>query len=698
MGGDKGKTMETEVRAYKKIMALIVIYCCFFIILLLCYKNALHGPFFFDSVSDIKENQALHINSLSELPKIKYSYNTRPAADVTFALNYLAGGLDTMVYRVTNIGIHALNGLLIFLLFIHFLDISSSSRIEDQNKKYFTALAASLVWLLHPLHIQSVTYIVQRETSMSAMFCLIALLCYITGRGYIQKKNNSHRSIIVPTISFSAAALFWIIAVLSKQNAVILPLLVFGYEILFHADKRNYDTKALVFFSIFSLLVIFLFVIYFLGDNPIAKIQGWYEDKPFTLSQRLLSEARVVIYYFSLLIYPNPSRLNLDYDYPVSTGLISPPTTLICITAIAFMAGFILVLKNKKHLVVFACFWYLAGLLVESTILPLALAFEHRTYLPTIFFFLPPVAWISKKIKNMKVQVLLISFICLILATWTHARNQIWKSDLSLWSDTAQKSPNKARPHVEVGNALKKRGDLNGALAEYKRGVELDPDFDRAHYNLANALSAAGRLKEAEFHYLQALRIDPGYAKAHNNLGLLLAKTGRIDEAIAHYLAAVKSAPRHANAYNNLGLAYAKKRDLDKAISYYQKAIKINPYRPEYHNNLAIAFRRKGKPELAKHEFLEAIRLKPGYYKAYNNLGSLYLSSGRIDEAIKYFKSAISINPAYAKAYNNLGIALKRKGDLKGAKTAFKRALKINPNYKSARRNLQRLTKKQIIP
>jgi len=241
---------------------------------------------------------------------------------------------------------------------------------------YKVSLFAALLFICHPIQTQSVTYIVQRMTSMAGMFYLLSFVLYIQGRlspGYPR------------FIYFGGMVLSYLLGVFSKENAAILPFFIALYEFyFFQKGELTPRNKKTVLGLVLSLLILGGIGFFIWGQRYIQVTIEGYQTRTFTMAERVLTQSRIVLYYLTLLIYPYPSRLNLDYDFPISRSILDPPTTLISILIIAGLIGYSIWTAKKRPLLSFFILWYFGNLLIESSIFPLEMVFEHRLYLPSI--------------------------------------------------------------------------------------------------------------------------------------------------------------------------------------------------------------------------------------------------------------------------------------------------------------------------
>jgi tetratricopeptide (TPR) repeat protein len=314
-----------------------------------------------------------------------------------------------------------------------------------------------------------------------------------------------------------------------------------------------------------------------LGQDPVDRLLSAYRYRDFTLSQRVLTQFRVVIFYLGLLLWPRPSNLNLDHDFALSYSLTNPMTTLISLMMIISLICLAILIAKREPLLSFGIFWFFGNLIIESSVIGLELVFEHRNYLPSMFLILAIVALVMRHLKPIWLATIFLCMVGSLFSVWTFERNQVWSDELSLYRDCAEKSPAKARPHNNYGSILLRRNRLPEAINAFKRAISLKPEYADAHYNLANALVKQGNLAEGIYHYSETIRLRPRNVKALNNLAATLVIEERFAEAIDHL----------------------------------KKALLINPADPDLHTNLAIILKRQGDLVDAAHHFSRALEIDP---------------------------------------------------------------------------------------
>ena len=593
------------------------------IVVILIYADTLTAPFIFDDLINILNNPHIRVPALSLENLAWAGFNSpegrRPVANISFALNYYFNGFNLVGYHVVNILIHTACGIFLYLLAKATLQTPAlGSRYE---KFGWIPFLTAFIWMVHPLQTQSVTYIVQRMNSMAAMFYVLSMLFYVKFR--MSQASRAKWSL------FAGCVITAILAFGTKEITATLPLFIILYEWYFFQElsaqwaKRN-------FFVLGGVILLFIIIaLVYLDYNPVAKILRGYRVRDFTPFQRVLTESRVVIFYISLLLWPNPSRLNLDHDFALSYSLLNPAATLIAIATIIGLIVFAFLIARKEPLLSFSIIWFFGNLMIESSIIGLELVFEHRNYLPTMFVVLAIVSLAFRYLKHALPAAIALSLVGALFCVWTFERNKVWADEITLYRDSAAKSPAKARPQN----------------------------------NLGAALSRQDRFEEAIEQYQLALKIKPEYSDAHYNLGYALAKTGKLDEGLSHFREAVRIEPNRVKYLNNLGVALVLKSNYSEAIDHLQTALKINPSDADLHNNLGLAFKKQGEPDAAMQHFSKAVALDPQHVSALINRGVMLMDRGQLEAARKHFVRALEIRPGYMEARLNLEEVQKRKND-----------------------------------
>ena len=633
---------------------------------LLIYSNTFHVPFLWDDRTSIVENPVIKSMENFFLNAKGYEYNPRRFIGyLTFALNYFIGGLDVTGYHVVNLAVHILNALLVYTLI---LLTFRTPQMKDCSLAPFSgllALCASLLFVVHPLQTQAVTYIVQRLTSLTAMWYLLSL-CLYAGWRLAGDRSPSHGRKALPLYVLSLITI--ILAMKTKEIAFTLPVIVVLYDFFFFRERKP-------LWLVPVLLTLLIIPVSMLNlEKPAGMILSDVSQVTRVQAQTsrwvyLMTQFTVIVTYIRLLLLPIDQ--NLDYDYPLAHGFFTLPVLLsfAVLLSLVLLAAYFFVRSGRKdegsrpelRLVSFGIFWFFITLSVESSIIPIVdPIFEHRAYLPSVGFFIAVATGlflVMERVNNRRVVHVtagVVVVIVLVLGGTTYARNRVWQDETRLWEDVVNKSPLKARPHFNLAVAYTKERRTEDAVREYEKAIEIDPDHFKARNNLGLDLARLGRTKEAIQEYVKAIGINPDYPEAHYNLGIAYASQGRREDAIREYEKAIEKNPDYFEAHTNLGVMYATLGRTEDAVREYTRALQINPgYLIAYYNR-GLAFSSLGRYKDAEKDFLAALRINPGFYQAHYDLGLAYRVQGRFDEAVREFQSVLSVNPNHRGARENL--------------------------------------------
>ncbi len=530
--------------------------------------------------TNIRDNPYLRVSSLSLKNLIQAGFqspeSSRPVANISFALNYYIHGFNLVGFHLVNILIHIFGG--IFLYFFAKATLKTPVLRARFQKCGWVPFFTAFIWLVHPLQTQSVAYLVQRMNSLAAMFYILSMLFYVKFR--LKEDNRGKWPLL------AGCALAGLLAVGTKQIAATLPIFIVLYEWYFFQGLRlKWDRRHFLIMGGIFLFLIVIALIY-LGTDPAVRILSAYNHRDFTLIQRVLTQFRVVIFYISLLLWPQPARLNLDHDFALSYSLTDPVTTLISMLAIAALIALAVLTARREPLLSYGIFWFFGNLVIESSVIGLELVFEHRNYLPSMFAILAMVALALRYVKPTWPAVVSLCVVGTLFTVWTFERNRVWTDELALYRDCAEKSPGKARPHNNFGTILLRRGRLPEAIAEFQAALRIKPEYADAHYNLGNAWVRQGNLEKGIYHFSEALHRQPRNVRVLNNLGATLVLQGRLPEAIDCFKKALKINPTDPDVHKNLGITLKNQGDLDGARLHFSKILEIDPENETAHRNL----------------------------------------------------------------------------------------------------------------
>lgn len=622
----------------------------------LIYANTLHAPFVLDDFLVIVDNPGIRMDDFSVIGLLKTGFTglsrTRPLAKMTFAVNYYMDGYRVFGYHLVNIVIHIVNALMVCLISGTLLrkSISPPGKADEQDVA-FTAAVSGLIFLCHPLQVQSVTYIVQRMNSLSVLFYLVAFFFYLKGRHAEEARNR--------WICWTVCFLTWGLSVATKPIAVSFLAVPFLYEHVFVRKGKIAWLRTYWWTLPLAAAVLYILLLLLAGGfDFMHDIAAMYEKmhRNFTISQRLMTQLRVVLFYLTLIALPLPSRLNIDHHITPSTSLLEPITTLASLLVLAVMLLLAFFPTKKRPLTAFGILWYVITIAPSSSFIGDELIFEHRTYLPLlgICMILMDIAIHPLVTARRKLAVAGAAMLILLLCAGTYARNQAWQSDITLWEDAASKNPQGYRSHNNLGNALINRERYDEGTRALEKAVAINPLRNEAYFNLGRAYHGLGLTEKAEAFYYKSLDRLPEFAPAHVNLGYLYEKQGRRDKAVTHYQMAIRIDPRSAEAHNNLGLVYLTVGRTDDAAHHFERALLSNPRYAKALNNMGLVHSSKGQYREALPYFLKAVRENPKYVDAHANLCLAYGMLGNLEEREKQYRIVLLLD-------KNLALKLKQR-------------------------------------
>jgi len=453
------------------------------VLVALVYVPGINGPFVFDDSINIVTNTAVHMTQfdLASLSRAALSDEgtifKRPLATMSFALNHLAGGLEPYGYKLINIGIHLANTVLVYWLAIIILDVFTSRRNTGRTRLHaWIPLISAAIWALHPIQLTSVLYVVQRMTSLSALFVLAGLIVFLIGRRGIDTGRQHSFALMVAGIGGGT-----LLGVLSKENAVLLPLFALLLEITFFRFVTGTPESRRRLFLFYGVIVglPLLAAAAWLMINP-TYITGGYRWRDFTLDERLLTQPRVLWFYVSLFLFPDIRRYSLYYDdIEISTGLLMPVATLVAMAGLAAAVVVALYAYRRAPWLFLGISWFLAGHLIESSAIALELVHIHRNYVPTVGLALASgygLVYLLNSLTQPKLATVLMLSVCMTLAAITASYASIWREEESLAQFMLRYRPLSARAHVMLASARVNSGDDPlSTLMLFQRAVELAP-------------------------------------------------------------------------------------------------------------------------------------------------------------------------------------------------------------------------------
>ena len=468
----------------------IVILPAILLLCSLCYLPGLSGGFAFDDYTTILRNTSV-INAevnLRSLADVAWSGGVagqfrRPIPMLSFAANTIVSGSSPLGFKVTNLLIHLCNGVLLYLLLrVLFRRAFQSSGSEAPlTPATILAFTVTAIWLVHPINLTTVLYVVQRMTSIAALFSLAGMLAYCYGRERQLLGAGGNISIYFIT------PLCLILGVLSKENAVLVPALIALIESCFYRFRASsiQQRKCLVVTYIFCICFLLIGGLIYFSANP-----GWlaerYEYRSFTVTERLMTEARVIWFYVSMIALPRLPEFALYHDdILLSSSLIEPLATSFSIASLLVVLIIAVIAIKREPIITFGVLWFLIGHSLESTVIPLDIVHEHRNYLPSIglfFLMFGVLGRMTEKYSVINKYLPLITILpILLMAGLTTLRASAWSDPVTLANTEAQNHPRSfrsvyasARVQLEYYRMRGEKKDKELAIERLKTASQLD--------------------------------------------------------------------------------------------------------------------------------------------------------------------------------------------------------------------------------
>ncbi|HET7396192.1 MAG TPA: hypothetical protein VFK12_07110 [Gammaproteobacteria bacterium] len=425
----------------------------------LIYLPGLYGPFIFDDYVNIVQNTKLAMPDLSwhALADAAFSINAgplmRPISMISFALNRYFFGVQPFSFKLTNLLIHLANGVLVFLLLRQLLEAYRHLHAPALTRHMLNWLVflVGTLWLVHPLNLTAVLYVVQRETALSALFVLAGVNLYTWVRLRQLNGQGAHWSLFPGTVLFGA------LAVLSKESGALMPCYMLAVEVAvfrFRCVNRRAIWILVGFYLLFLILPLIAAAIWIFGLGHTGVLS--YATRDFTLPERLLTESRVVWLYIFWTLLPRISSLSLYHDdIPLSHDFLHPWTTLPAGLGLLALIALAITVRRRYPLVTLGIAWFFVGQLMESTIFPLQIAFEHRNYLADMGLLLAAMSLIFPLYREAPLLKLRYAFCALLVISFagvTLQRAWNWRNPLTFAESEAYYHPDSPYATYELGH------------------------------------------------------------------------------------------------------------------------------------------------------------------------------------------------------------------------------------------------------
>ena len=537
----------------------------------LVYVNTLKVPFQFDDVKFIEENK--NILEPLDIKAFIHTYFLRGVVRWTYAVNYLIGKFNTINYHIANLSIHIIISILFFIILRHLYS----------SRKWNLPLLATLLFSLHPVQIESVTYLMSRSELLATFFYLLAFYFFINS---IRNNSSNH----VKSIFFLIATLIcFFLGLGSKLTIVSLPIMLIIYLYVVN-DKSNMLSitrkHKWPLLGVLAAFTLFLVRKAFFTRSGLLGIQGMAIEQYGRWGYFITEVKAFYLYYLKLLLFP--INLNINPDYPYSLSLWQAIGFLILTL---FLMIFSVKSLKKLPLLFFSIFWMFITLSPTSSIVPLNdLVAEHRLYLPSLGFFIATsLAIVKPKRLSETVKTVLAVNLVIALSILTVQRNSVWNDETSLWEDAVKKSPLHVRSYLNVGRSYYYDKMLKKAVAAYEKANKIDPFYFESHYNLGTIYHEWGNNDKAVKEFSFALQLNKNLPEAYISLGKIYMEQKKHDKAINIFKAALHLETDCPVCFRNIAIIYYYQlKDYKKAKFYFQQTLRLDPEQSQNHEIQSI--------------------------------------------------------------------------------------------------------------
>ncbi len=503
-------------------------------------------------IRDFAHLKDIFTNDVHRFGNIRSNFY-RPIQTLTYMFDYAFWGLDPTGYHITNAALHIINGILIYILLF-----SIVSGLKDNNPRN-TALFTAVLWIVHPIHTQCVSYISGRADLLAAAFMLLSLYAYINAK-----------NCVLPII-------FFLLALISKETSIITPLFFVAYDFVRPEGRIGNFRRYLPYAVIIAVFVFLRFTIIRFPGAP-------FIDARANFYSRLMTSSHAIMILLGLLVLP--FGLNMTRNIPWEATALDP-RVFGSILGLVLIFAYALWVRSRSRSILFGILWFFIAYLPMANIFPLnANVSEHWMYLPSVgFFFI--VSTLSVKNLSFKRGMAIAVFPILFYAALTIMRNFDWKDEARFYEKTLRTSPKIARVHYNLGVVYGLKGANDKAKEQFTQAIRLQPDYAQAHSNLGLILFREGKVDEAIALYKRADSLDKNLVENHANLGVAYGKKGLFDEARDEYEKALKLNPNHTGALNGLGVVYGRRGEYKKSEECFNRILEIDPNNKEARDNLA---------------------------------------------------------------------------------------------------------------
>ena len=447
----------------------------------LCYVPGLSGDFIFDDTHTIVYNENIKINDLSlvSLESATQSFvgGNRQISMLSFAINHYFFADSSESYKTTNVILHILTGILVFFLTQLIFNHVPRPHWSTEQHYQLAPLIIATYWLLSPINLIPVLYVSQRMAQLSALFMLAGMLLYCASR-QIKQHSYSKKSFLL-----LLAFLCWPLAYYSKENGILLPVFLILIEIIVFRNHKDNFTQQFRYYIEITLFIIIIIsgLAWIVAYDPYGWLDG-YQLRSFSLEERLLTQARSIVFYLNQLVLPiNPLLGMWHDDFRLSTGLLKPWNTSFALVAIFILLITSIVFIRRATLLAFGILWFFVGHIVESSILPLELMHEHRNYFPSVGIYISFVYVLLRVAAyNARFGYIFIVLLISYFSTTLYMRAESWSDGFVHAQSEYKNHPNSPRASFSLASLFMQsyvngyHDDIDVVVFQLQRSIDLE--------------------------------------------------------------------------------------------------------------------------------------------------------------------------------------------------------------------------------
>jgi len=654
----------------RKILYLIIAAVSF-----LVYYNSLKNDFVFDDESVVQNNQS--IRTISNVPKFFTAEEGfhkvigryyRPVVSTLYAIDYSLWGMDPYGFHLTNVLIHVTASLLLLLILMKLFG--------DYKHGLLSALIGTLIFAVHPIHTEAVTWVSGRTDSLATMFFLLSFFFYIK----YSDDGNDKKFLWISIIAYFTG-------LLSKEMIVTMPVILLLYDFFFKKRSLEWFKKNYIPYVLFiSFTIIFVVIRYMVLKDVVERSTYMYFYGAET-STVVFTMLKTIPVYFKLLLFPINLLYHYNGVYPDSTSL-SDVKVLYSILFIAALIIVSIVLYNKHNVVSFTILFFFVSLLPVLNIIPTMNFMAERFLYLTSFGLSVLISYVFIKYVSEKNKTVLTSLFLLIIIVFvylTYNRNSDWKNNDTLYSTADSRDGSVLL--VNAGNIYANKKNYDEAEKRYRRAIEIRDNSVLAHHNLGLIYLLKGNLDSAEIQIKKGLLIDSLAPDGYFQLSNIYQQKGRIAEAISSLEKLQEVMPNYRESKSILDMLKSNPSNLEKNIPN-----SITSNQQLMLEKRSFQYYQEGKFEDAIKDLNEAIKLNPGGQSGYfNNIAMCYLGMDDNNKAREYFNKSIEKDSKNINAYGGLGEMYLKEKNTQKSKEMYEKILSINPQDQNAKMKLDSL-------